>query len=414
MHYTDPNSGINVNITIKSRKILEDKANSASGSNSIPRTLIETSLLHIIVRVYTLEVYHTAVVSQEPLPGTTNRIKILAHIMNQRVFSILLTIRGVDAQPDTIDKGPYRPWFYLTEKYAAEQLTLFAINNPMHYTDPNSGINVNITIKSRKILEDKANSASGSNSIPRTLIETSLLHIIVRVYTLEVYLLIRLKFLAVAQAEELQFVKGNQQKNKVRDATSSEMVAVKSKSLIWHLYYTPKAGATLRGMKFPPYLLKVYTRFGFIDLKYIVRANSELMEGDKMIICEGPNGCKKYLFNTALDLRAPRCICNNTPCQMEKTNRAKDARKAATTLAKANNVSTLHAILCATTAAPCPRFKDVCSGNHNIEGALIVTPEGKRACTIQCKPPPSNIHKGFCRNGKSCAFAHSKYVPNTT
>jgi hypothetical protein len=26
---------------------------------------------------------HTAVVSQEPLPGTTNRIKILAHIMNQ-------------------------------------------------------------------------------------------------------------------------------------------------------------------------------------------------------------------------------------------------------------------------------------------------------------------------------------------
>jgi hypothetical protein len=281
---------------------------------------------------------HTAVVSQEPLPGTTNRIKILAHIMNQRVFSILLTIRGVDAQPDTIDKGPYRPWFYLTEKYAAEQLTLFAINNPMHYTDPNSGINVNITIKSRKILEDKANSASGSNSIPRTLIETSLLHIIVRVYTPEIYLLIRLKFLAVALGEELEFVKGNQRKNKVRDATSSEMVTIKSKSPIWHLYFTPKAGATLRGMKFPPYP-KVYTRQGFIDLKYIVRPNSELMEGDKMIICEGPNGCKKYLPNTALDLRVPRCICINNPYQLEKTYRAKDARKAATTLAKANNVS---------------------------------------------------------------------------
>jgi hypothetical protein len=103
---------------------------------------------------------HTAVVSQEPLPGTTNRIKIPAHIMNQRVFSILLTIPGVDAQPDTIDKGPYGPWFYLTEKYAAEHLTLFAINNFMHYTDPNSGITVNITIKARKILEDKVNPAT--------------------------------------------------------------------------------------------------------------------------------------------------------------------------------------------------------------------------------------------------------------
>jgi hypothetical protein len=129
------------------------------------------------------------------------------------------------------------------------------------------------------------------------------------------------------------------------------MVTVKSKSPIWHLYHTRKAGASLRGMKFPPYL-KVYTRQGFIDLKYIVRPNSELIEGDKLIICEGPGGCKKYLPNTALDLSVPRCICNNTPYQMEKTNRAEDARRAATTLAKANNVSTFHAILGATTAAP--------------------------------------------------------------
>jgi len=34
--------------------------------------------------------------------------------MNQRIFTILLSsIAGVDAQPDTLDKGPcYGPWFY--------------------------------------------------------------------------------------------------------------------------------------------------------------------------------------------------------------------------------------------------------------------------------------------------------------
>jgi len=37
--------------------------------------------------------------------------------------------------------------------------------------------------------------------------------------------------------------------------------------------------------------------FGKIRLKHIIRPNSELMENDKMIICEGegPSGCKKYL-----------------------------------------------------------------------------------------------------------------------
>eukprot|EP00962_Isochrysis_galbana_P035394 scaffold12131_cov112-Isochrysis_galbana.AAC.11 len=56
---------------------------------------------------------HMAVVTQEPPPGVA-RVKIPAQSMNQRIFTILLSsIAGVDAQPDTLDKGPYGPWFYL-------------------------------------------------------------------------------------------------------------------------------------------------------------------------------------------------------------------------------------------------------------------------------------------------------------
>eukprot|EP00962_Isochrysis_galbana_P040975 scaffold14925_cov97-Isochrysis_galbana.AAC.2 len=77
---------------------------------------------------------HMAVVTQEPPPGVP-RIKISAQSMNQRIFTILLSsIAGVDAQPDTLDKGPYGPWFYLIEQYAAEQLTMVAINNALSTT----------------------------------------------------------------------------------------------------------------------------------------------------------------------------------------------------------------------------------------------------------------------------------------
>eukprot|EP00962_Isochrysis_galbana_P011699 scaffold3299_cov116-Isochrysis_galbana.AAC.4 len=70
---------------------------------------------------------------KNPQPGVA-RVKIPAQSMNQRIFTILLSsIAGVDAQPDTLDKGPYGPWFYLMEQYAAEQLALFATNNPLYY-----------------------------------------------------------------------------------------------------------------------------------------------------------------------------------------------------------------------------------------------------------------------------------------
>jgi len=52
------------------------------------------------------------------------------------------------------------------------------------------------------------------------LIESSLLHIIVRVYSPAEYVQIRLKYLANAFGDQLEFVKGNQQKNKVRDHAS--------------------------------------------------------------------------------------------------------------------------------------------------------------------------------------------------
>jgi hypothetical protein len=343
---------------------------------------------------------HMAVVSQEVQPGTT-RIKISAQTMNQKIFSILLAcIAGVDAQPDTLDKGPYGPWYYLMELYAAEQLALYGATNQLTYTDPTSGRTVKIIIQCRKILEEAAKQGASSSSIPRALIEASLLHIIVRVYSPEHFVLIRLKFLAVAMGGELEFVKGNQQKNKIRDATSNELVTVKSKAPIWHLYFAPKVGTSLRGMAFPAYL-KVLTHTGeFIELKYIVRPNSELMEGDQMIICEGPSGCKKYhLPNVASDLKVPRCICNiklNT--QAENLNKSKMARMSAAVLAKQHGTTTLHAMLGATKAGPCPRFLaglcpnnkkgESCSGDHNTEGAWIETPEGKRACTIVCKLPP--------------------------
>jgi hypothetical protein len=49
---------------------------------------------------------HVAVVPQEPDP-VLPRVKIAAQAINQIIFTILLSIPGVDPSPDTIDKGPY-------------------------------------------------------------------------------------------------------------------------------------------------------------------------------------------------------------------------------------------------------------------------------------------------------------------
>eukprot|EP00962_Isochrysis_galbana_P038731 scaffold13784_cov112-Isochrysis_galbana.AAC.1 len=108
------------------------------------------------------------------------------------------------------------------------------------------------------------------------------------------------------------------------------------------------------------------------------------MENDKMIICEGPSGCKKYLPNLALDLQVPRCICHlKSSAQAENAAKSKVARKSATTLAKTHGVSTLHALLSVNKAGACPRFAaglcpnnkkgDSCTGDHNLEGAWIDT-----------------------------------------
>eukprot|EP00962_Isochrysis_galbana_P031647 scaffold10301_cov121-Isochrysis_galbana.AAC.8 len=128
------------------------------------------------------------------------------------------------------------------------------------------------------------------------------------------------------------------------------------------------------------------------------------MENDKMIVCEGPSGCKKYLPNLALDLKVPRCICHTatssppSSAQDENAAKSKVARKTAATLAKTHGISTLHALLSANKAGTCPRFAaglcpnnkkgDSCTGDHNLEGAWVDTPDGKRACTIPCKLPP--------------------------
>eukprot|EP00962_Isochrysis_galbana_P019353 scaffold5639_cov100-Isochrysis_galbana.AAC.1 len=85
------------------------------------------------------------------------------------------------------------------EQYAAEQLALFATNNPLYYYEGENKIH--IKIESRKILDDannkrNASSSSNNNSILRQLIESSLLHIIVRVYSPAEYVQIRLKYLA--------------------------------------------------------------------------------------------------------------------------------------------------------------------------------------------------------------------------
>eukprot|EP00962_Isochrysis_galbana_P026856 scaffold8377_cov143-Isochrysis_galbana.AAC.2 len=55
--------------------------------------------------------------------------------------------------------------------------------------------------------------------------------------------------------------------------------------------------AGFQGVHVPAATYLVQRMFGKIRLKYIIRPNSELMENenDKMIICEGPSGCKKYL-----------------------------------------------------------------------------------------------------------------------
>jgi hypothetical protein len=144
-----------------------------------------------------------AVVSQETEPDKP-RIKISAQTIKQKIFAILLTIAGVDAQPDTLDKGP---WYYLMEQYAAEQLVIWnnTANNKIRWVE--EGITYFSRIECRRIMdsfnEARTTSASSSSSIPRQLVETALLHIIVRIYNPFEMLLIRLKYLAVAMGPQL-------------------------------------------------------------------------------------------------------------------------------------------------------------------------------------------------------------------
>eukprot|EP00962_Isochrysis_galbana_P034982 scaffold11925_cov101-Isochrysis_galbana.AAC.3 len=81
------------------------------------------------------------------------------------------------------------------------------------------------------------------------------------------------------------------------------------------------------------------------------------MENDKMIICEGPSGCKKYLPNLALDLKVPRCICHlKSSAQAENAAKSKVARKSATTLAKSPRpMASPHSTLSLASTRPAPK-----------------------------------------------------------
>jgi hypothetical protein len=153
---------------------------------------------------------HVAVVSQEPYP-VHPRIKISAQTINQMIRTMLLSIPGVDPQPDTIDKGPFGSWMYMMEAYAAERLALACITNPLTYTEGQRIIHL------RRILEEANNNrANNSRSIPRQLLNSSLLHVIVRIFSVSELRQIRLKYLATSMSPELDYVKGQVQPTKAR------------------------------------------------------------------------------------------------------------------------------------------------------------------------------------------------------
>jgi hypothetical protein len=193
------------------------------------------------------------------------------------------------------------------------------------------------------------------------------------------------------------------------------------------MYYAPRIGASLYGMDFPPYLKVLTPKGTYLQLKYIMRPNSELMENNKMVICEGPSGCKRYLPDMAKDLvRIPRCICNhNTPAAKSlRSKDTKETRKTAAMIAKENKISTLHAMLGTPMACTCPRFAAgicpnnikgmTCTGNHTLQGAWVDDPDPevkKRICNIVCKLPRHSKNPAWCKNGKNCAYTHM-YAPH--
>jgi hypothetical protein len=95
---------------------------------------------------------HVAVVSQESYP-VLPRIKISAQTIKRM-------IPGVNLQPDTSDKGPFGSWMYMMNAYAAEQLTLACITNPLTYTKGQRIIR--LRVKCRRIL-DEANNNRANN-----------------------------------------------------------------------------------------------------------------------------------------------------------------------------------------------------------------------------------------------------------
>jgi hypothetical protein len=99
-----------------------------------------------------------------------------------------------------------------------------------------------------QILEEANNNrANNSRSIPRQLLDSSLLHVIVRIFSVLELRQIRLKYLSTSMAPQLDFVKANQKKNKVRDVATNTLVTVKSKAPIFHLYFAPAGEATIYG-----------------------------------------------------------------------------------------------------------------------------------------------------------------------
>jgi hypothetical protein len=111
------------------------------------------------------------------------------------IFTILLSIPGVDPQPDTIDKRPFGSCMYMMEAHAAEQLALACITNPLTYTVGQRIIR--LRVECRRILEEANNNrANNSRYIPRQLLDSSLLHVIVRIFSVSELRQIRLKYLA--------------------------------------------------------------------------------------------------------------------------------------------------------------------------------------------------------------------------
>jgi hypothetical protein len=84
---------------------------------------------------------------------------------------------------------------HMMDAYAAEQLALACITNPLTYTEGRRSIR--LRVECRRILEEANNNrANNSRSIPRQLLDSSLLHVIVRIASVSELRQIRLKYLA--------------------------------------------------------------------------------------------------------------------------------------------------------------------------------------------------------------------------